>query len=67
MKDNISTCEVKICPHCGSNMCTPFYDSSKELGFVVCNECSACIVGETIDEAVYKWNKRFVEIKINHV
>ena len=56
--------DIKRCSHCGSFNCRAFLDDKENLGIVVCSKCSACIVGKDIEEAITKWNKRFIEIQI---
>lgn len=58
---------IKKCAHCGNTNCITHYDENIKLGSVVCCKCSACIMGDTVEEAIEKWNKRFIEINIKHI
>lgn len=53
--------ELKTCPFCGGWAHAAFHTArhkDDEYYLVMCSNCFARTVGETVDEAVEHWNRR---------
>lgn len=53
--------ELKPCPFCGGESHSGFYAARHKIDeyyMVMCWNCFARTIGETVDEAIEAWNRR---------
>jgi Lar family restriction alleviation protein len=52
--------EIKPCPLCGgkANRAIDFSLRDNNVGVVICGGCGSRSVGETLGEAIARWNRR---------